>query len=167
MGTRSPPEPDDEHRPPSSHGFVDRDFVQADIARAYDLRKEYYKYTIAISTALLAFTISFPPTLSTIAEAWLIKVAWLALGIAILCGVVVHYLWVWFFISFRDLDSRGHKDSGRLRRRCINWARRTVEIVQLLSILTGVLGVAAFAGANLENLALKPSAERSAQKDAG
>ena len=39
-------------------------FLQGDIGRAVEYRKEYYKYVLTIATALLAFTVSFQPQLS-------------------------------------------------------------------------------------------------------
>src|SRR4051794_10084881 len=84
------------------------DWVQGDIGRAFELRRDYYKYTIGVATALLAFTTSFPPKLTSVeAPDAVIRYAWPALGIAIICGISVHYLWAWFFITFRDCDNRG------------------------------------------------------------
>lgn len=131
------------------------DWVQEDIKRAVDFRKEYYKYTAGIATALLAFTISFPASLTAVESPELIKVAWIGLGVATLCSVVVHYLWAWFYISYRDFDNAGHKDQGKARRKWITGCRRILEAVLLISLICGVLGVAGFASINLHNMALQ------------
>lgn len=139
-------------QPPDRPGA---EWVQADIARAFELRRDYYKYSIGVATALLAFTISFPPSLSRLACPKLIFVAWPALGVAILCGIAVHYVWAWFFISFRNLDSRFKTDDGRALRKKLNRIRKTLEVVQIVALVVGVLGSALFASINIENVALK------------
>ena len=85
---------------------LDKDFLQKNIDRSIDYRKEYYKYNIGISTALLAFTVSFPSTLSKVDYPNLIFTAWAGLGVAVLSGVAAHILWSNFFISWRDYDNR-------------------------------------------------------------
>src|SRR4051794_39844651 len=86
---------------------LDKDFLQKNIDRSIDFRKEYYKYSIGIATALLAFTVSFPSTLSNIDHATLIFSAWAGLGVAVLSGVAAHILWSNFFITWRNFDNRG------------------------------------------------------------
>ena len=130
------------------------DWVQADIARSVDLRKEYYKYTIGIATALLAFTISFPPSLTSVSSVLQVQIAWIALGITILCGVAAHYAWSKFFISFRDLDNRGDHTSGVNWRKKLTTVRRILEIVQFVTLFIGVLGIAWFASSNFGHIAL-------------
>jgi len=51
-----------------------------------DYRKKYYEYSITIATALLAFSISFPPALTAVHCVFLVRIAWIALGISILCA---------------------------------------------------------------------------------
>jgi hypothetical protein len=138
---------------------VDRlsaDWIQADIARALELRRDYYKYSIGVSTALLAFTTSFPPTLSRVSgHSIVLLAAWPGLAVAIICGIVVHYLWAWFFISFRDFDNRGDSQRGRRRRALLNSLRRLMEIVQVVALIVGVLGTAVFAITNFEQIETK------------
>jgi hypothetical protein len=76
---------------------IDKDFLQNDITRAIDFRKEYYKYTITIATALFAFTVSFPPNLTAIALPGLIIATWVGLGVAVILGVLVPFMWARFF----------------------------------------------------------------------
>jgi hypothetical protein len=113
---------------------IDKEFLQNDIARAIDFRKEYYKYTIGIATALLAFTISFPPNLTTISFPWLIFAAWIGLGIAVILGVLVHYMWARFFSTWRDYDNRRERERGRAVRDRITWWRRKADVVQNLGV---------------------------------
>jgi hypothetical protein len=136
-----------EHRPGA-------EWVLKDIDRSIDYRKRYYEYSVTIATALLAFSISFPPTLTAVQYVILVKVAWVALGISILCGVTVHFAWSKFFISFRDFDNRNLPDAGELNRK--NWTslRRAMEFVQFLSLLIGVMGMSIFAGVNYQYVAL-------------
>jgi hypothetical protein len=76
---------------------LDKDFLQKNIDRSIEYRKEYYKYNIGIATALLAFTVSFPSTLSKVDYPDLIFAAWAGLGVAVLGGVASHILWSSFF----------------------------------------------------------------------
>jgi H+/gluconate symporter-like permease len=130
------------------------EWVLKDIDRSIDYRKKYYEYSVTIATALLAFSIAFPPTLTAIHYVILVKVAWVALGISVLCGVTAHFAWSKFFISFRDFDNHGHGDQGKLNRKRWTSFRRTMECVQFLCLLIGVMGIAIFAGVNYQYLAL-------------
>ena len=130
------------------------EWVLADIGRSVDFRKEYYKYSITIATALLAFSISFPPTLTSVESVFLVRIAWLALGVSILCGVTAHFAWSKFFISFRDFDNRGKGDAGKRNRKKWTRIRRAVEFLQFASLLVGVIGIAVFASVNYQHVAL-------------
>jgi heme/copper-type cytochrome/quinol oxidase subunit 2 len=138
--------------------------MQLNISRFYELRREYYKYTVGIATALLAFTISFPPSLTAIESKWLINVAWATLALAIMCGVILHYVWSLFYISFRDFDNKYRRDAGKKRRRFLTLIRRTLEVVLPIALLAGVAGVAAFASANLDHVVLKSDTHGTAGK---
>jgi hypothetical protein len=129
--------------------------MQINISRFYELRREYYKYTVGIATALLAFTISFPPSLTVIESKWLINLAWATLALAIMCGVLLHYIWSLFYISFRDFDNKYRREAGKKRRHFLTLIRRTLEVLLPLALLAGVGGVAAFASANLDHVVLK------------
>jgi hypothetical protein len=130
------------------------EWVLKDIDRSVDFRKQYYQYTITIATALLAFSISFPPTLTSVDSVFLVRVGWLALGISILCGVTAHFAWSKFFISFRDFDNRGNREAGKRIRKKWTGLRRTLEFLQFLSLLVGVMGIAVFASVNYQHVAL-------------
>jgi hypothetical protein len=134
---------------------LDKDFLQKNIDRSIDYRKEYYKYNIGIATALLAFTVSFPSTLSTIEYPWLIFAAWIGLGAAVLSGVGSHYLWSLFFITWRNYDNRGDRKKGQEERGPITALRRLLDGLQIVGLIVGVGGVVGFAGLNLGNIALK------------
>jgi hypothetical protein len=130
------------------------EWVLKDIDRSIDYRKKFYDYSVTIATALLAFSISFPPALTAVHMVILVRIAWVALGISILCGVSVHFVWSKFFISFRDFDNEGKRDQGTCRRKIWTFCRRGLEICQFVCLLVGVMGMAIFAGVNYQYLAL-------------
>lgn len=136
-----------EHRPGA-------EWVLKDIDRSIDYRKKYYDYSVTIATALLAFSISFPPTLTAVHFVILVRLAWVALGISILCGVTVHFAWSKFFISFRDFDNRQHRDKGERNRKKWTLVRRAMEFLQFVCLLIGVMGMSIFAGVNYQYVAL-------------
>ena len=130
------------------------EWVIKDIDRSIDYRKKYYDASFTIATALLAFSISFPPALTAVHYVILVRIAWVALGVSILCGVTVHFAWSKFFISFRDFDNKSHHDAGKANREGWTALRRTMEFLQFLCLLIGVMGMSIFAGVNYQNLAL-------------
>ena len=137
---------------------LDKDFLQQNIDRSIDYRKEYYKYNIGIATALLAFTVSFPSTLSKVDYPNLIFGAWAGLGVAVLSAVATHILWSSFFITWRDYDNRGRSPEGKRARAPITLLRRSFDVLQIVGLTVGVCGVVVFAGLNLGNIALKEKA---------
>jgi hypothetical protein len=134
---------------------LDKDFLQNNIDRSIEYRKEYYKYSIGIATALLAFTVSFPSTLSKVDYSDLIFAAWTGLGVAVLGGVASHILWSNFFITWRNYDNKGRPSEGKAKRKPITTFRRLFDILQIVGLAVGVGGVVLFAGLNLGNIALK------------
>jgi hypothetical protein len=58
--------------------------LHRDLGFANTFRLEGIKSSITISTALLAFTVSFRPTLHDAKNDWLMLLGWLALGASIL-----------------------------------------------------------------------------------
>ena len=130
------------------------EWILKDIDRSIEYRRKFYEYSVAIATALLAFSISFPPTLTAVHLVILVRIAWVALGVSILCGVSVHFVWSLFFISFRDFDNRGELEAGNKVRKKWTFLRRIMEIIQFLSLLVGVMGIAIFAGVNYQYVAL-------------
>lgn len=136
--------------------FPSETSLQNNLDRAMEYRREYYKYCIGIATALLAFTVSFPPQLSRAPDSpWLLFVGWSGLGLAVLAGVRVHMVWAKFFVSFRDFDNRGRLPEGIVRRRGLNAQRRFLDTVQMVGLVVGVASVVAFAGLNVRYLPLK------------
>jgi hypothetical protein len=134
---------------------LDKDFLQKNIDRSIEYRKEYYKYNIGIATALLAFTVSFPSTLSKVDYPNLIFSAWVGLGVTVLSGVASHILWSNFFITWRNYDNRGQRQRGQAARAPITGLRRLFDALQIAGLVVGVGGVVLFAGFNLGNIALK------------
>jgi hypothetical protein len=132
-----------------------KEFLQKNIDRSIDFRKEYYKYTLGIATALLAFTVSFPPNLTRTDCPVLIYVAWAGLGLAIIAGVLAHDLWSRFFITWRDHDNRQDPEGGKRVRSRITWWRRKADTIQLLALAIGVACIVAFTAVNLRNVAPK------------
>jgi hypothetical protein len=129
-------------------------FLQNDLDRAVEYRKEYYKYVIGIATALLAFTVSFPPQLSRPAEmSWLLFMGWGGLGVAVLAGVRVHMTWAKFFVSFRDYDNKEQRTKGVEVRKHLNNERRVMDVLQMISLVVGVACVVVFAGINVKYIA--------------
>lgn len=133
------------------------EWVLKDIDRSVDFRKEYYKYSITIATALLAFTVSFPPVLNAVESIYLVRIAWISLGVSILCGVIAHYVWSQFFMSFRNFDNKGDRENGKSWRDRLTLIRRILELFQFLALIVGVMGIAYFASVNYQHVALHSS----------
>lgn len=146
---RAEPQPDD-------GGTQSEVSLQNNLDRALDYRREYYKYVIGIATALLAFTVSFPPQLSRIPEdPHLLFVGWAGLGVAVLAGVRVHMVWANFFVTFRKFDNRGQRPAGLAARRRLNIERRLMDALQMIGLIVGVSFVVYFTALNLKHVAVK------------
>lgn len=129
------------------------DWVQADIARSLELRRDFYKYTIGVAASLLAFTTAFPREHTTVvAKESLYWLAWPGLAIAIFSAISVHYIWAWFFISFRNLDYKGNIDAGVSLRRRLQLIRHAFEILIISGLSVGLVGVTRFGIDNYEKL---------------
>ena len=131
-------------------------FIRSDIELSADYRKEYYKYALGISTALLAFTISFQPTLRTGPDyTWLEMAGWAALGVAVAAGLRLHMVWSKFYATTQKYFNKGLEREGReVRKRC-NKERRVLEAAMLIGFVVGVASIIGFTAANLKNVALK------------
>jgi hypothetical protein len=79
----------------------------------------------------------------------------IGLGIAVILGVLAHYMWARFFSTWRDYDNRGERQTGMDVRGRITWWRRKVDIVQIWALAFGVGCIVAFAGINISNIAPK------------
>src|SRR5690242_17130086 len=97
--------PDSKNSPASRRPDIDT--VHKDIALANTYRLEGIKAAVAISTALLAFTVSFRPTLSHIDNGGLMLASWILLAVSVLGGLLNLYGWERFYISYRDHDLKG------------------------------------------------------------
>ena len=120
----------------------DIDALQTDIGFANTYRLEVIKTVLGIATALLAFTISFRPKLSTVQYEWMMQLSWAALTISIIAGVVTLYCWELFYISYRD-------PAGKTTRTTITFFRRVFFTLEIAGCLAGVVGVAYFSVVNL------------------
>jgi len=131
----------------------DIEALQTDIGFANTYRLEVIKTVLGIATALLAFTISFRPKLSTVQYEWMMQVSWAALAVSIVAGIVTMYCWELFYISYRDKDWKGDGPAGKKLRRRITGFRRFFFTAEILGCLIGVVGVAFFSVVNLPNAA--------------
>lgn len=132
--------------------------LQADIGFANNYRLEVIKTLLAITTALLAFTISFRPTLVLVEREWLIVDAWIALAASTVAGVITLYCWERFYISYRDYDWKNATPAGEARRKTITTLRRCCFFIQVVAGLAGIVCVSLFAIVNLGNVALAAAA---------
>ena len=126
------------------------DALHRDIAFANQYRLELIKLLMTLSAAILAFTVSFRPSLRDVQSSWLMWTGWISLGVSIVGGMIHMHGWDRFYISFRDYEHRG--ESGKAKRRQINLWRRAGMIAQFVGFAFGVLAVAAFAAANFANV---------------
>ena len=141
-------------------------FLQADIDRSVDYRKEYYKYVLGISTALLAFTMSFQPTLRAMPEFTCLEViGWIGLGVSIAAGLRVHMVWSKFYATTQKYYNKGLVDKGDIVRKKYTSERRFLEVILTISLMVGVAGVISFTAFNLKNVALKTDEKATGQKD--
>jgi hypothetical protein len=131
----------------------DIDALQTDIGFANTYRLEVIKTVLGISTALLAFTISFRPKLSVVQYEWMMEWSWWALSISIVAGIVTMYLWERFYISYRDYDWKGKSAEGKPLRGKISAWRRIFFTLEISGCMLGVIGVAYFSIVNLPNAA--------------
>jgi hypothetical protein len=127
------------------------DSLQKDIETGNSYRMEALKQMLTLATALLAFTVSFRPTLKAVNQEWLIFYSWLALGISIVSGIAIMMCWERFYLAYR-LDWHDKAKEGENRRDQITLVRRLLLLLQLISFAFGTLGVAIFAGLNFTNV---------------
>ncbi|MFJ7793839.1 hypothetical protein [Pseudomonas sp. NPDC096950] len=129
--------------------------VQFDIAQGNNYRMELSKTMLAIATGLLAFTISFPPTLTKITWVESMQVGWLGLAASIIGGFVNMYGWERFYLSYRE-DFHGKGEAAKGNRKWITVWRRCGRFVQSAGLCIGVIGIGIFAYCNLPNIKLAP-----------
>jgi hypothetical protein len=126
--------------------------VHQDISFANTYRLEVIKTMLAITTALLAFTISFRPTLDVIEQQNSMVIGWVCLATSLIAGIATMYCWERFYISYRDFDWKGLHDNGKSYRSTVTFFRRWLFAIQCIGFLLGVAGVANFAIVNVAHV---------------
>lgn len=128
------------------------DAVHRDIALANQYRLELIKLIMTISAAVLAFTVSFRPSLRQVEYPWLMWMGWIGLGVSMVGGMLHMYGWDRFYVSYRDHDWKGQKERGKQTRASINRWRRVGMFLQFAGFAIGVMAIAFFAAGNIGNV---------------
>lgn len=121
-----------------------------ELGNAY--RMELLKQSLTIAAAILAFSVTFRPTLTKVEYAWLMWGGWLALAISVSSGMLHMLLWSYFYVSHRDYDWRDRPSEGKAHRNLITSWRRFVMFLQFLGFACGVVGIGLFAALNFQNM---------------
>ena len=106
---------------------------------------------MTLAAAILAFTVSFGPSLKQVDQPDLMWVGWIGLGLSMVGGIIHMQGWDRFYISYRDYEWFGK--SGKQARNCINKWRRAGMILQYAGFFVGVFAIAIFAALNITNVA--------------
>ncbi len=138
------------------------DVLQHDIERANVYRLELIKSMLTIATAVLAFTVSFRPTIINPDWVSLMWIGWLGLGISIIGGLVNMWGWERFYISYRDYDWKKKKEAGKQHRKTITAWRRIAMFIQFSCLSVGILSVACFTAENIGKPHVSLSSEHTA-----
>jgi hypothetical protein len=126
--------------------------IHADIGFANQFRLELIKTTLVVATGLLAFTVTFRPSISSPRWEPLMWIGWIALGLSAIGAMGNMYGWERFYASFRD--HRSDQTTGKIVRKNITRRRRAAMGFQFGGFAIGVLAIAIFAAANLANVKL-------------
>lgn len=124
------------------------DFLLKDIDRANTYRLELVKLMLAMATGLLAFTVSFRPSIASPDQSYLMWGGWLLLALSIVGGVLTMRCWELFYISYRDFDNKG--EDGKPHRDTITFWRRVAQTAQYIGLLAAVVGIGMFAAINID-----------------
>ena len=124
--------------------------IHADVGFANQFRLELIKTSLIVATGLLAFTVSFRPSIPTPKHEWLMWVGWIGLGLSAIGAMGNMYGWERFFASYRD-HKEDLKAGKTVRRRITRW-RRTAMSAQFGGFAFGVLSIAIFAATNLDSV---------------
>lgn len=124
--------------------------IHTDVGFANQYRIELIKTTMTLAAAMLAFTVTFRPTLASVSNEWLIWVGWLSLGLSTIGAMLNMYGWERIYISYRDFRDEVAKGEGV--RAGITWWRRVAMFFQFFGFGVGVLAVGAFSALNLQNV---------------
>ena len=125
--------------------------VHKNVELGNSYRMELLKQSLTIAAAILAFTVTFRPTLTRVDYAWLMWGGWLALGVSVACGMLHMLLWSHFYLSHRDYDWHDRPVEGKAHRKFITGWRRFVMLLQFLGLACGVTGIGLFAALNFAN----------------
>ena len=104
-----------------------------------------------LAAAILAFSVTFRPTLTKVDYAWLMWGGWLALAISVSSEMLHMLLWSHFYLSHRDYDWHDLPAEGKAHRKFITFWRRFVMFLQFLGFACGVMGIGLFAALNFQN----------------
>jgi len=138
-------------RDPSAHR-PSIEALQRDIEFANTYRLEKLKTMLAVTTALLAFTVSFRPKLSPVDLEWAMVTGWIGLSAALLTGIATMQAWEQFYISYRDYDWKGKSVEGKQYRKVATRWRRALFTCQCVGFLVGVSGIGLFAVVNVDHV---------------
>jgi hypothetical protein len=142
--TNSKPTDKDERKPTIES-------VHKNIELGNTYRMELLKQSLTIAAAILAFSVTFRPTLTQVDYAWLMWGGWLALTISVSSGMLHMLLWSHFYLSHRDFDWHDRPAEGKARRKLITFWQRFVMFLQFLGFACGVVGIGLFAALNFQN----------------
>lgn len=131
------------------------DALHRDIALANQYRLELIKLVMTLSAGILAFTVSFRPSLTSVSLPWLMWIGWISLAMSMVGGMVHMHGWDRFYLSYRDYDWRGEKVAGKVHRTHINFWRNTGQFFQFACFALGVLAIGLFAAINITNVVIK------------
>ena len=126
------------------------DEIHKDISLGNNYRLESSKFLLAISSGILAFTVSFPPAIDPSTDVSILKYGWLALSVSIMGGIGNLYGWERFYLSYRDYDWKEEFKAGDRYRIIVNRVRRVFRLSQILGLIAGALSIGFFASANIQ-----------------
>lgn len=130
--------------------------VHRDLDFSNRYRLELIKHMMTISAALLAFTVSFRPSLDYIVFPQAMWLGWGGLVVSLFGGVSTMHFWAEFYKSYRDCDwkhrSGNGSISGVIMRRKITICRHISVYLQYGGFFVGVLFVGLFAALNIDNI---------------
>jgi hypothetical protein len=138
--------------PPIEQRTATIEAVHRDIALANQYRLELIKLVMTISGAILAFTVSFRPSLRQVEYPWLMWMGWIGLAASMVGGMLHMHGWDRFYLSYRDYDWKGKKECGRQQRAHINRWRKASMFLQFAGFAIGVMAIALFAAVNIGNV---------------
>jgi hypothetical protein len=125
--------------------------VHANVEWANKYRLELIKLVMTLAAGILAFTVTFRPSLKQVEHPELMWIGWIGLGLSMVGGMVHMQGWDRYYISYRDFD--WHGKSGIDARKRINEWRRAGMILQYVGFAAGVIAIATFAAINIGNVA--------------